>query len=152
MPDNQIANLGNLSCCQSTLCRIGGVLKIIGAYRFIDHGALRSFLLYCQSPVMTSSLISLISHIDQVASLLIMYALVYHCNSMEVLQSFCTINSRISTILTMDLPLFPCWKRKGWSHSAPNWGSSLLHCSLELIVHLLYSVKLWCSLKSILVI
>uniref|UniRef100_A0A0E0BX60 Prenyltransferase alpha-alpha toroid domain-containing protein n=1 Tax=Oryza meridionalis TaxID=40149 RepID=A0A0E0BX60_9ORYZ len=29
---------------------IGGVLKIIGAYRFIDHGALRSFLLYCQSP------------------------------------------------------------------------------------------------------
>ncbi|KAL5227028.1 hypothetical protein ABZP36_015293 [Zizania latifolia] len=29
---------------------IGGVLKIIGAYHFIDHGALRGFLLSCQSP------------------------------------------------------------------------------------------------------
>ncbi|XP_006645500.1 geranylgeranyl transferase type-1 subunit beta isoform X2 [Oryza brachyantha] len=29
---------------------IGGVLKIIGAYHLIDHDALRSFLLSCQSP------------------------------------------------------------------------------------------------------
>lgn len=34
------------------LYRVGGVLKILGAYQFLDSGALRRFLLSCQSQVL----------------------------------------------------------------------------------------------------
>lgn len=37
--------------------RVGGVLKMLGAYYLLDHGALRQFLLSCQSPVLIISFI-----------------------------------------------------------------------------------------------
>nr|DAD25861.1 TPA_asm: hypothetical protein HUJ06_027329 [Nelumbo nucifera] len=33
------------------LCRVGGVLKILGAHKFLDKEALCEFLLTCQSQV-----------------------------------------------------------------------------------------------------
>ena len=38
------------------LDRVGGVLRILGAYKFIDEKALRRFLLTCQSRVYGSLL------------------------------------------------------------------------------------------------
>ena len=118
-----------------SLHRVGGVLKIIGAYHLIDHYALREFLLTCQSPVMTntSSLFCQLSYIVKLVMLFSFFfppdlvCLWWH-NSMEALQNFHTIGSQTSTILTTAWLPFPCWKRKGLNPSALNWGSSLLHC------------------------
>ena len=118
-----------------SLHRVGGVLKIIGAYHLIDHCALREFLLTCQSPVMTntSSLFCQLSYIVKLVMLFSFFfppdlvCLWWH-NSMEALQNFHTIGSQTSTILTTAWLPFPCWKRKGLNPSALNWGSSLLHC------------------------
>jgi geranylgeranyl transferase type-1 subunit beta len=46
--------------------RVGGVLKIIGAYHLLNRHALREFLLTCQSPVMTeTSFITTITYSDE---------------------------------------------------------------------------------------
>jgi hypothetical protein len=42
----------------SLIFRIGGVLKMLGAYHLIDHTALREFLFTCQTDVMTSEPLS----------------------------------------------------------------------------------------------
>ena len=41
------------------LDRVGGVLRILGAYKFIDEKALRRFLLTCQSRVWLLTLLDL---------------------------------------------------------------------------------------------